>query len=326
MSLINKMLTKLNESLVNMHNIDGGLLSSFSDSPHDFEILKGNRYERRYNISRKLGNDTTLNTILIRSAKSAVNNISANIFSETIGCIVLFENDDKDNMQVLSFAKSSDQINLYNITVNVSMLRELFGEEFASIEKKIERALLQQIPNRQHDYLYVKNKTEMQIYNAINYIVKILEKNKSVKCYFLMVQKDTLDQEKILKNIKNSDGLINISDVATQGDYRDFINKAKGALESRGDSLPQSIKVDSFSYTLSDQGKSDKLYTLDHKVSSYRKLFDTFIEEAELLTRDETLTERDLKQKIATIQKDSLPPSYFIVTLKNDKLFNIEVV
>ena len=325
MSLINKMLTKLNESLVNMHNIDGGLLTSFSDSPHDFEILKGNRYERRYNISRKLGNDTTLNTILINSSKSAINNISSNIFSETIGCIVLFENVDNDNMQVLSFAKSSDQISLYNITINVAMLREFFGEEFATIEKKIERALLQQIPNRQHDYLYVKNKTEMQIYNTINYIVKTLEKVKKVNCFFLMVQKDTLDQEKILNNIKNSDGLINISDVATQGDYRDFVNKARGALDSHGVDLPQSIKVDSFSYTLSDQGKSDKLYTLDHKVTGYRKLFNAFIEEAELLTRDETLTERDLKQKIATIQKNTLPPSYFIVNFKNDKIFNIEV-
>jgi hypothetical protein len=129
-----------------------------------------------------------------------------------------------------------------------------------------------------------------------------------------------------LKNLKNSEGLINASDTLSQGDYRDFVNKVKGALGTSQGELPMHILIDGFKYTQSDQGESGKLYTIDYKNAKYKKLFAEFLVQAETISHDETLTDRDLKQKISAIQKDMLPPSFFDVSFRNEKVFKVEVV
>ncbi len=301
----NKVYQKLNEATAQYYQIDNGLLTSFRNiADEEVILLKGVRFKKRFNLNSKIGKDSRLSLTIINTPKGALNKITTTKYSENIGFVYIFEENDIIN-QVLSVGKSIDEIDLYSITINMDLIKTIFIENYAEVKKDISIMLHHTFIEKHYLYIEFKNITESSIFRLISYLEKLF-KAKTLDTKFVVISKAFLDSEKILKNLQKSDGLLEIPYDADNSDYARFISDFKSKYNNTKNK--NILKLLDGEYILDESTLYTKIYLL--KIDAlYKKKYEAFLDECILYTRNEYYDDDEIWKKIRDAQIKSLPPT-----------------
>lgn len=301
----NNVYLKLNEATTQYYQIDNGLLTSFRNLVDDEVILlKGVRFKKRFNLNNKIGKDTRLTLTIINTPKGALNKLSSMVYSESIGFVYIFEENDNIN-QIISVGKSIDSIDLFSITINMDLLKTVFEGQYAEIKKDIAQMLQHSFLDKHYLYIEFKNRTEHSIFRLVTYFEKLL-KEKTLNTKFVVISKAFLESEKILKNIQNSKGIIEIPYDSDNSDYAKFVSDFKSKYDNTTNK--NTLLFNDKQYILDESTLYTKLYKLKID-NAYAELFQKFVDDCILYTRNEFYDDSEIWARIRKSQIESLPPT-----------------
>ena len=312
----------LNEATTQYYQIDNGLLTSFRNLFDDeVVLLKGVRFKKRFNINNKIGKDTRLTLTIINTPKGALNKLATTVYSESIGFVYIFEENDTIN-QILSVGKSIESIDLFSITINMDLLKTVFGEKYEEVKKDIAYMLQHTFIDKHYLYIEFKNRTERSIFRLVSYFEKLL-KEKEFNTKFVVISKAFLESEKILKNIQDSDGVIEIPYDADNSDYQKFVSDFKSKYDN---TINKNLLVFSdMSYKLDESTLYTKSYVLVLD-EVYKHKFQKFVDDCVLYTRNEYFDDNEIWQKIRKSQINNLPPTKVFLEVDGNNVIKDIVV